>query len=205
MQDEKTGRFVQVDYKPDDVVQVVNPTDEDFDFQVGESIVTDDGKSRTQAHKQKSYLVKAGDRINIPGFVADLYIKKMVDKMMQDDGKVLNMSVPESRLEYENNLFVGVVDIYDPENKVGKIPQGVGEALASQPADNPPSGNYDVTSAIPSAPEASASTPANSDAFSSAEDVAQKAEEVEESSSDLKPGLKKLTPTPQKKVEPKVV
>jgi len=100
-------RAVQLDYLPTDIVEVMNPTSEDFHYTVGNSQSVSNGISRNQSHTIDEYVVPAGGTVKMEGYKADIYIKKIVDQLMQDNSKTLSLGIKEARLAYEEKIYVG--------------------------------------------------------------------------------------------------
>ena len=125
MNDRDNERSVQLDYKETDIVEVINPTTEDFYYTVGNTKSVSNGISREQSHTVDEYVVKAGETVKLEGFKADLYIKKMVDKMLQDDNKTLSLNVNEIRKPYEEKVYIGKLnaDVLTPSDnkKINQI------------------------------------------------------------------------------------
>lgn len=110
---EENYRLTQLDYDINDIVEVINPTIEDFYFTVGKSTVSTgaDGISRNQQHSQDRYVVKAGETQQMEGYKADLYISNMVNKLIQEDGKTTTMSVDEVRKPFEDKIYIGKLNV----------------------------------------------------------------------------------------------
>lgn len=106
--------------QPNDVVTVTNPTNEDFYFEVGDTQVSTGEFTRTQEHRKFRYVVRAGQITKIEGYKAMIYIRKLVDKMMADDGHVRSTSVPEERAKYEHLIYVDKErDLLAPAQEIG--------------------------------------------------------------------------------------
>src|ERR1035437_2082299 len=52
-------------------------------------------------------LIKAGESINLPGFLADHYAKHLVDREMINAGKDMSLNIEEARKPFIDKCFVG--------------------------------------------------------------------------------------------------
>ena len=52
-------------------------------------------------------LIKAGDSINLPGFLADHYAKHLVDREMFREGLDMSINIQEARKPFLDKCFIG--------------------------------------------------------------------------------------------------
>lgn len=77
-------------YNRDDQVLVWNPLDYDFEFRVEGS----------------PYIVRVGDKAEMPGYMANMFIHGVVDELMQKDKKLVHLNNKEERQKYVEKIVV---------------------------------------------------------------------------------------------------
>lgn len=97
-------------FHPYDTVWIQNPFDEVIEWQVAD----DNGVQHT-------YSVDAHARAELPGgMIATLGVKKIVDRMMQEDDQDIQLWNLEKRAEYEDKIIIRVKSVAPPEAKKGE-------------------------------------------------------------------------------------
>ncbi len=79
-------------FNRDDVITVINPLDYDYQF----------------GSEGEMYIVPKGDTCPIPGYMANVYVKGIVDELMQKDNKLTQMTDKLHREEYVSKVVVHV-------------------------------------------------------------------------------------------------
>ena len=85
----------EFNWKEDQQVTVVNPTKDDFKFQV----------------HSKEYAVGAGQTAKMPGYIAWMYVYKLATKMATINGDFIRWNEEGFRNKYYDKLVVGIDDI----------------------------------------------------------------------------------------------
>ena len=75
-------------YNRDDQVLVENPLDYDFEFGV----------------EGARYIVRAGDQAQMLGYMANLFVKNVVNELMQKDKKLVHLNNPAERQKYVDRI-----------------------------------------------------------------------------------------------------
>lgn len=88
----------EFDWSEDQPVTVINPTGQDYQFQV----------------HSKPYIVKAGQTVKMPGFMAWLFVYGLASQMAQDAGEFLHWNEEGFRKKFYDKLVVGTDQILAP-------------------------------------------------------------------------------------------
>lgn len=92
---EINGELIKTPYhlfNRDDQILVWNPFSDDFDFRV----------------EGQPYIVRAGDKAEMPGYMANMFVKNVVDEMMQKDKKLPQLTNETERQKYVDKVVINV-------------------------------------------------------------------------------------------------
>ena len=79
-------------------------------------------------------LIKAGDSINLPGFLADHYAKHLVDREMFKEGLDMSINIEEARKPFLDKCFIGesITAPTELEAEIASLNQPVKEEVVEQ-------------------------------------------------------------------------
>jgi len=92
------------------MVTVVNPTSDDFTFDITMETSVDISNGQMKS-ETRQYVVKAGDKLRLPGVAANLYLDQMAKKIAQDEDRFSLYPDFAERAKYYDDLIIDVDDL----------------------------------------------------------------------------------------------